>query len=115
MSYSLLSVAQFLGEFTLKSFISYHHSCYLCSLHIQKSSPECTFIKKKKENPLSAAPSGGQRLQPGVMTNGRQQSGDSDNLSSDGGARRKTESPNAGKNQSPIKARPCVNCGKIGK
>ena len=41
ISYSLLSVAQLLGEITLKSFIfiSYHRSCYLCRLHVQKSSP----------------------------------------------------------------------------
>ena len=39
ISYSLLSVDQLLGEITLKSyiFISYHHSCYLCCLHIQKA------------------------------------------------------------------------------
>ena len=41
ISYSLLSVALLLGEITLKSFIfiSYHRSCYLWHLHIQKSSP----------------------------------------------------------------------------
>ena len=41
ISYSLLSVAQLLGEVTLKSFIfiSYNYSCYLCRLHIQKGSP----------------------------------------------------------------------------
>ena len=39
ISYSLLSVAQLLGEIALKSFIfiSYHRSCYLCHLHIQKA------------------------------------------------------------------------------
>ena len=38
ISYSSLSVAQLLVEITLKSFIfiSYHGSCYLCRLHIQK-------------------------------------------------------------------------------
>ena len=38
ISYPLLSVAQLLGEITSKSFIfiSYHRSCYLCRLHIQK-------------------------------------------------------------------------------
>ena len=41
ISYSLLSAAQLLGEITLKSFIfiSCHRSCYLCRLHILKSSP----------------------------------------------------------------------------
>ena len=56
ISYSLLSVAQLLGEITLKSFlfISYHRSCYLCCLHIQKSSPSYMSeppLKKGVANP----------------------------------------------------------------
>ena len=56
ISYSLLSVAQLLGEITLKSFvfISYHHVCYLCRLHIQKSSPSfmCETPLKKGGEPF---------------------------------------------------------------
>ena len=49
ISCSLLSVAQLLGDITLKSFIfiSCHRSCYLCRLHIYKSSPS-----KMSEPPL---------------------------------------------------------------
>ena len=67
ISYSLLSLAHILGEITLKIFIfiSYHSSCYLCSLHIQKSSHSHmsepplkkggeSFIKQKRQ--ISAIP-----------------------------------------------------------
>ena len=56
ISYSLMSVAQLLGEITLKSFIfiSYHRSLYLCRLHLQKSSPSYMSEPslKKGGNPL---------------------------------------------------------------
>ena len=70
ISYSLLSVAQLLREITLKSFIfiSYHRSCYLCRLHIQKSSPSYVWatlkkgwrnlLKKKKYILVSPCPTG---------------------------------------------------------
>ena len=55
--YSLLSVAQLLGEITLKSFIfiSYHRSCYLCRLHKQKNSPSYMSeppLKRRVANPF---------------------------------------------------------------
>ena len=57
ISYSLLSVAQSKGEIILMSFlfILYHRSCYLCRLHIHKSSPSYKFVptlKKGVANPL---------------------------------------------------------------
>ena len=60
--YSLMSVTQLYGGITLMSlmFISYHCSCYLLHLHIQKSSPFIfeprwhLFIVKVRDNIVSA-------------------------------------------------------------